>query len=973
MDKIKVEQRQVEIENKWQKKWKEDKVFEPKIDKNKPKFFGNVAYPYANSVAHIGHGRAYTISDIYLRYQRVLGKNVLQPLGFHISGTPVLAVSDGVKNNTLKTIKQIRDAISDYIFDEKEQDELIKTFTDPKNIADFFSNTWEGSLNSIGISIDWSRQFTTGEDIYNKFIEWQYSKLKENGLLKQGKYPILYSAKDENAVGEDDIDDGDIDKVSVSQMSAIKFKIINSNEYILCATLRPDALFCATNLWVKQDMDLVRLRVNQEIWIVSKKAQVKVEHQFDNVEFLSELKGEDLLDKKVLAPLINKEISIYKADFCAQDHGTGIVYSSPADSPHDYINLFETKFVDKSLDEFTDKEPLELTPITETFDKKGKKINYKFDIPAYDILIKKQIFNSKGNEEKLEEVKQELYKEAHFGAKMINSGEFTGLALKNNVGADRVKEKLFEKNLAVDFYETSRRAKTRGGDDVIVANLQGQWFLDYSSKDVKDKALELLDNAKFYPSNLRETQKGYINWANLRPCARKRGLGTRIPYDKDWIVEPLSDSTIYQMLYMISHLIRKYDIKPKELSFEFFDYIYLDKKSFDEVLENNSINSEFVKRAKEEVEYWNNVDCRYVGMPHMSNHLNFLIYHYSLIFPKSMWPKMIITGNLMMRDGKKISKSKGNGTPLFRIKKIYGADLYRLYIATNSNYDVEMDFKEEEITQLEKKFAKFQSLIKGAINKSDKKYEDFSNTNKWLISKFYSRAKEYFKYFDEFRIREAFVTILYEFLNDVNYHERRTSIDETFEVIRFIAKDYLILMTPVVPHTTEELNEKLNINNQEEKYISLLKFSTNLDEFVNLDIEREEEIVENLTSNVLKLIENKKDVKLVRIVTAPKIKYDLFERLKELLEQTRDFKTIFEQLKQEEKFLPLIKFVQKFLPKTLKDGLTSYIKESDEILLLNNNLKFFKKEFGVNCEILDSSCYENTNNAIPTKPQIILE
>ena len=121
-----VDEKQVAIEDKWQKRWKENKVFEPKINEKQTKYLGNVAYPYANSVMHIGHGRTYTIADIYLRYQRLIGKNVLHPLGYHISGTPVLAVADGIKKGDTKTIKQVKDAISDYISDKKEQDKLIQ-------------------------------------------------------------------------------------------------------------------------------------------------------------------------------------------------------------------------------------------------------------------------------------------------------------------------------------------------------------------------------------------------------------------------------------------------------------------------------------------------------------------------------------------------------------------------------------------------------------------------------------------------------------------------------------------------------------------------------------------------------------------------------------------------------------------------------------------------------------------------------
>ena len=121
---------QKSIESKWQKKWKENKTFQPKIDNSKEKYFATIAYPYANSVMHIGHGRTSTATDIYARYQRVNGKNVMYPMGFHISGTPVLAVADAISKGDKKQISMTRTAIEDYIKDKKAQDELIETFKD---------------------------------------------------------------------------------------------------------------------------------------------------------------------------------------------------------------------------------------------------------------------------------------------------------------------------------------------------------------------------------------------------------------------------------------------------------------------------------------------------------------------------------------------------------------------------------------------------------------------------------------------------------------------------------------------------------------------------------------------------------------------------------------------------------------------------------------------------------------------------
>ena len=193
-----VDSQQRDIELKWQKIWQEKEIFKPKVDNTKEKFFITVAYPYANSAMHIGHGRTFTMADILARYNRALGKNVLYPMAFHISGTPVLAVADAIAKGDKKQIEMTRDAISDYISDKGAQDELIESFCNPYKIADFFSSKIEETFNTIGLGIDWSRQFSTGNDIYKKFIEWQYKKLYELQLENSMRTTELLKAQKES-------------------------------------------------------------------------------------------------------------------------------------------------------------------------------------------------------------------------------------------------------------------------------------------------------------------------------------------------------------------------------------------------------------------------------------------------------------------------------------------------------------------------------------------------------------------------------------------------------------------------------------------------------------------------------------------------------------------------------------------------------------------------------------------------------
>src|SRR5207245_5044035 len=79
------------LEEKWRQRWHAEKQFESDPS-TKKKFFVTVAYPYPNSPQHIGHGRTYTLADVHARFMRMMGYNVIFPIGFHYTGTPILVI-----------------------------------------------------------------------------------------------------------------------------------------------------------------------------------------------------------------------------------------------------------------------------------------------------------------------------------------------------------------------------------------------------------------------------------------------------------------------------------------------------------------------------------------------------------------------------------------------------------------------------------------------------------------------------------------------------------------------------------------------------------------------------------------------------------------------------------------------------------------------------------------------------------------
>jgi len=139
----------LEIEKKWQKKWEQAKLFEANHDSSREKIFITSPYPYASGTLHIGHGRSFVNGDIFARYYRAKGYNVLYPMAFHITGTPVLAISSSIKRNNKKIISRMKEYVSLHTPKPEEIERIVASFVDPWNIVNYFSETMKRDFKSI--------------------------------------------------------------------------------------------------------------------------------------------------------------------------------------------------------------------------------------------------------------------------------------------------------------------------------------------------------------------------------------------------------------------------------------------------------------------------------------------------------------------------------------------------------------------------------------------------------------------------------------------------------------------------------------------------------------------------------------------------------------------------------------------------------------------------------------------------------
>ncbi|HHI00414.1 MAG TPA: leucine--tRNA ligase, partial [Thermococcus litoralis] len=653
-------------------------------------------------------------------------------------------------------------------------------------------------------------------------------------------------------LGDHDLIEGE--DVQILDYVLIKFILEENGEvaYLPAATLRPETVYGVTNMWLNPEAVYVRAKVKngdrEEIWIISKGAAYKLSFQDKEIEILEEFKGEKLIGKWVKNPVTEDEIIILPADFVDPDNATGVVMSVPAHAPFDHAALEDIKKNTDLLMKY-DIDPRIVENITyiSLIELEGYG-----EFPAVEEAQKLGV-EGQNDVEKLEQATKNIYKaEYHRGIFKIEP--YKGKPVSEV--KDLVAKDMAEKGTADRMYEFSdKNVISRFGNRAVVKIIHDQWFIDYGNPEWKEKAREALANMKIFPESRRTQFEAILEWLDKKACARKVGLGTPLPWDPEWVIESLSDSTIYMAYYTISRAINKYGIKGEQLVPEVFDYLFLEEKSEtreEELSEKTDIPKEVLREMKEEFEYWYPLDWRCSAKDLIPNHLTFFIFNHVAIFRKEHWPRGIAVNGFGTLEGTKMSKSKGNVLNFIDAIEENGADVVRLYIMSLAEHDSDFDWKRAEVGKLRKQIERFYELISefASYEESDVELMDI---DKWLLHRLNKAIEGATNALEEFRTRTAVQWAFYNILNDLRWYMRRTEgrDDEAKRsTLRKLADVWVRLMAPFTPHIAEELWEKLG----GEGFISLAKWPEPVEEWWNETIELEEDYIKNLIDDIKEII-----------------------------------------------------------------------------------------------------------------------
>ena len=390
-----------EIEAKVQKHWQEDKTFHVTEDPSKEKYYCLSMLPYPSGRLHLGHVRNYTIGDTISRYQRLNGKNVLQPIGWDAFGLP--AEGAAVKNNT---------APAKWTYE---------------NIA-----YMKKQLQLLGFGYDWDREVTTCRPEYYKWEQWFFTKLFEKGLVYKKTSAVNWCPNDQTVLANEQVVEGccwrcntpverkeipqwfikiteyadellnDLDtleswpeQVKTMQRNWIgrsegvefDFAVENYSDKLRVYTTRPDTLMGVSFVSVAAEHPLAQLAAQNNPKIADFIAECKTTKTAEADMATMEKKGM-ATGFFAIHPLTGAKVPVWIANFVLIEYGTGAVMAVPGHDERDY--------------EFASKYNLPIKPVILTQDDQAPDLSQQaytehgklFNSGEFDGLNFEQAFNA---------------------------------------------------------------------------------------------------------------------------------------------------------------------------------------------------------------------------------------------------------------------------------------------------------------------------------------------------------------------------------------------------------------------------------------------------------------------------------------------------------------------------------------------------------------------------------------------------
>ena len=733
MPKAKIDYLPESVEKEAQEFWESNSSFSVSEDPSKEKFYCLSMFPYPSGSLHMGHVRIYTIGDVISRFQRLLGKNVLQPMGWDAFGLPA-------------------------------ENAAIENKIQPSRWTRVNIENMQSQFRRMGFAYDWKREFATCDPDYYKWEQWFFLEMLDKGLVYQDEAEVNWDPVEETVLANEQVVDGKgwrsgapIERKKLKQWF---LKITTFAEELLEETDRlsgwPEQVKTMQKNWIgksegmqfifnqesKQDpisvfttrpdtimgVTFIAISPDHPIALRLEKENKKIKEFIGNLN-LSKLSEADLAKQEKLGiytglsathPFSKQNIPIWIANFVLSGYGSGALMGVPAHDQRDY--------------EFAKK---------------------------YDLDIKQVIKESTNDQ-----IKNEAILEKNI---LINSGEFDGLDF------DKAFKKIERKSKKLKCGERQINFRLRDWG----VSRQRYWGT---------------------PIPIVKNSKGKIEGAQDLPVV----LPTDVKFSG--VKSPLSEMKEFtNVSYENEDFTRETD------TFDTFfesSWYYARFASFD------SKEGMLDERAK----YWLPVDQYVGGIEHAVLHLLYSRFFYRCLrdlgFVESSEPFLnVLCQGMVLKNGKKMSKSKGSAVDPNELIKQYGADTVRLFVMFAAPPDQSFEWSDQGVQGASRYLNRLWNLVQdhiqsGVIN--NKNFNNSSDEVSVLRNKTHQTLR---KLKDDFVRRHAFNSAIASIMELTNAIPKKFLSSQASDIEKSAVNEainiILIALSPIAPHITHSLWNQL--------------------------------------------------------------------------------------------------------------------------------------------------------------------
>ncbi len=776
-----------EVEEKILKFWEDNKIFEKSItsrDKNKSYVFYE-GPPTANGKPGIHHVMSRTIKDLVCRYKTMQGYRVERKAGWDTHGLPVEIEVEkklGIKHKS---------EVAEYGVEKYNQACRESVFT--------YLDLWEKMTRRMGYWVDLNSAYITLKNDYIESVWWALKTLFDKGLIYKDYKIVPQDPQSETVLSSHELALGY--KETKDPSVYVYFKVKDEDYSILVWTTTPWTLISNVALAVGNDIDYVKIKLGDKKFVLAKERLSVIDGDY---EILEELKGKDLvgLNYEQLFNYLKvdkKAFYVVAGNFVSTEDGSGIVHIAPAFGADDY------------------------------------ELSKEHNLPMLQPVTRGGLFTNDITD---------------------FAGQFVKDADKGIIIKLKEEGKLFKKETIVHSYPFSWRHE----NVPVIYYARESWFIRTTS--IADKMVSLNKTINWQPPEVGSGRFG--NWLEENKdwaLSRDRFWATPLPI---WVSDDGDMFAVGSVEELKKGFIEENgkrtpvsELKEIDLHKPFVDNIYFEK------------NGKIYKRTPELIDVWFD-----------SGSMPFAQYHYPFenkeLFEKSFFPadficegidqtrgwfytlhaiatmlfenvayKNVIVNELILdKEGRKMSKSKGNTVDPFILFDKYGADVTRWYLMTNSPPWRPTLFDEEALIEVQRKFfgtllntysffALYANIDEFKFTEESVQYKNRPEIDRWIVSKLNSLVVEYEKLMNDYDITKA-ARAVSDFTIDhlSNWYVRRSrrrfwksemnesklsAYQTLYECLITISK----LASPFAPFIAEELYKNLNEVTNKEKSESI--------------------------------------------------------------------------------------------------------------------------------------------------------